>query len=74
MTNKATSVSSIARKAAFIALSLGLAGFASASEKIVIKGSDTLGAKLVPQLLEAGYRGVREPRESCTHIDSGLER
>ncbi len=34
-------------------LSLGLAGIGQAEEKLVIKGSDTLGAKLVPQLAEA---------------------
>lgn len=35
-----------------MALALGLAAFAAAAEKIVIKGSDTLGAKMVPQLAE----------------------
>ena len=33
--------------------SLSLTGFARAEGKLVIKGSDTLGAKLVPQLAEA---------------------
>ena len=36
-----------------IALSLAAAGLARADGKLVIKGSDTLGAKLVPQLAEA---------------------
>lgn len=40
------------KKAAVVALGLGFAALVSASEKIVIKGSDTLGAKLVPQLAE----------------------
>lgn len=43
---------SLSAKSAFIALALGVAGLASAAEKIVIKGSDTLGAKMVPQLAE----------------------
>lgn len=34
-------------------LSLGMAAMAGAQTKIVIKGSDTLGAKMVPQLAEA---------------------
>lgn len=39
------------RTSLFLALALGLAGGVQA-ERIVIKGSDTLGAKLVPQLAE----------------------
>src|SRR5678816_4275920 len=35
-----------------LAISLALAGTESRAEKLVIKGSDTLGAKLVPQLAE----------------------
>jgi len=35
-----------------LALSLALAGTEARAEKLVIKGSDTLGAKLVPQLAE----------------------
>ncbi|MEM9158639.1 MAG: phosphate ABC transporter substrate-binding protein [Verrucomicrobiota bacterium] len=38
--------------AAFVSLGLGLAAISSAAEKIVIKGSDTLGAKMIPQLAE----------------------
>ncbi|MGJ8695411.1 MAG: phosphate ABC transporter substrate-binding protein [Verrucomicrobiaceae bacterium] len=38
---------------ALIALGMTLAGPALAQEKIVMKGSDTLGAKMVPQLKEA---------------------
>lgn len=49
---KSNSVSRIAKKSALAALALGLVGLVSAAEKIVIKGSDTLGAKMVPQLAE----------------------
>lgn len=35
-----------------VGLTLALSSFASAQNKIVIKGSDTLGAKMVPQLAE----------------------
>ncbi|MDQ8179741.1 phosphate ABC transporter substrate-binding protein [Pelagicoccus sp. SDUM812005] len=42
----------ISLKLAALALAFGLSGIASAAEKIVIKGSDTLGAKMVPQLAE----------------------
>ncbi len=49
---KANRVSRIATKSALLALALGLAGLVDAAEKIVIKGSDTLGAKMVPQLAE----------------------
>lgn len=49
---KATSVIRTAKKAAAIAASIGFAGLSLAAEKIVIKGSDTLGAKMVPQLAE----------------------
>lgn len=49
---KSISVSRIAKKSALIALGLGFVGLATAAEKIVIKGSDTLGAKMVPQLAE----------------------
>ncbi|EDY81162.1 phosphate binding protein [Verrucomicrobiia bacterium DG1235] len=49
---KKNSVNRIAAKAALFTLGLGMAAFASAAEKIVIKGSDTLGAKMVPQLAE----------------------
>ncbi|MDQ8203932.1 phosphate ABC transporter substrate-binding protein [Pelagicoccus sp. SDUM812003] len=49
---KAISASRIAKKTALLALSLGFVSLAAAAEKIVIKGSDTLGAKMVPQLAE----------------------
>lgn len=49
---KLNSVSRIAKKSALLALSLGFVVLANAAEKIVIKGSDTLGAKMVPQLAE----------------------
>ncbi len=45
-------VSRIVKKSTLAALALGLVGLVSAAEKIVIKGSDTLGAKMVPQLAE----------------------
>ncbi len=45
-------VSRIAKKSTLAAIALGVVAFASAAEKIVIKGSDTLGAKMVPQLAE----------------------
>ena len=38
---------------ALAALSLAVVPFAGAQSKVVIKGSDTLGAKMVPQLAEA---------------------
>lgn len=43
---------SLSSKFASVALALGLSSSAFAAEKIVIKGSDTLGAKMVPQLAE----------------------
>ncbi|MDQ8187849.1 phosphate ABC transporter substrate-binding protein [Pelagicoccus sp. SDUM812002] len=49
---KPISLSRIANKSAFAALALSVASLVSAAEKIVIKGSDTLGAKMVPQLAE----------------------
>ncbi|MBC2604974.1 phosphate ABC transporter substrate-binding protein [Pelagicoccus albus] len=49
---KSINVSRIAKKSALVALALGFVSLASAAEKIVIKGSDTLGAKMVPQLAE----------------------
>lgn len=39
-------------RAAIVAAVFGILSFANAAEKIVIKGSDTLGAKMVPQLAE----------------------
>jgi phosphate transport system substrate-binding protein len=42
------------KKASFLLIAtLATAGFVQAESKLVIKGSDTLGAKLVPQLAEA---------------------
>ena len=49
---KSISVSRIVKNTALLALGLGFVSLAAAAEKIVIKGSDTLGAKLVPQLAE----------------------
>lgn len=49
---KTNTISRFATKSAIAAIALGLVGLVSAAEKIVIKGSDTLGAKMVPQLAE----------------------
>ncbi|MDQ8198124.1 phosphate ABC transporter substrate-binding protein [Pelagicoccus enzymogenes] len=45
-------LSRILKKSTLAAVSLALVTLAAAAEKIVIKGSDTLGAKMVPQLAE----------------------
>jgi len=52
--------------ALLVSLAVGFVGATAHADKLVIKGSDTLGAKLVPQLAEqfkADHRHGEPPRQ-----------